>query len=343
MKVKQLFFSSILIICSSWWYLATPVQASNQDHINFEVAPMIPAEQADQTERFFDLDLTPGTTKTIQTKIHNNSQHAITVHSTLTNSQNQLGGGIVFHNNLTSIIRNQHQALTKLAQVDKVDQTIRLQGNQTKTVQATIQMPSTKLSGLVYGAWHFIEYGADSEKQAANVTGNYAYEIGVVLRGQPYRVYPELKYQTTTPILAGGYPALGIKINNTMPMVIKNANIKAVVQRKGVFQEKRTFQNNQIEVAPNSQLTIPVSWGYDRIKPGHYTIDVVIKGQNLWNQLPMTWHFKKKYTVAATTVKKINQNAVKRPTNYWTYVTGASALLTLLTGTFVYRVFRWRG
>lgn len=326
------------IVIGSHQMVRADVQTQNAD---FEVQPILPAEQENQNLNYFDLSLAKGETKTIQMRIQNFTDHQIIVYSDLRNAMTQVGGGINFQSTLKGLDQSLKKPFTKLAKLDKDSQKIVLNPQQTKVVKATIKMPSERTNGLIYGDWHFIEY-LNKKGGQSSVASNYAYSVGVALRGQHYRVYPELKYQQATAILYNQHPAMGIQIRNPQPMAVNKVSAKAVVTKQGVFASKRVFNMSNKSIAPNSVLTLPISWDYDRLEPGKYTVEAEIKGQNLWNKLPMTWHFKKQFTIKADDVKTINAQSIKKPANKWAYVATASGILMLVSTVGLVRVLKIR-
>ncbi len=324
-----------------WLLLASnqPVSAA-QEHIDFEVEKVKSNRQVDQENRFFDLGIEPGKKETIQVLVHNFSDKNIKVHSEIDNSLTQQGGGIIYRPTKDGIIKETSHTLMDVAKVHRADRVITLGPNEVKKVSVTITMPSEQTKGMIYGAWHFIEYGQKETDNHSNVSGSYAYNMGIVLRGKPYEIYPELKYQGVNPTVRNGHPALGIQLNNTKPMAIKNAKVKAVVYKNGFFKDKRVYETDSVDVAPNSQWTVPISWAFDRLKPGRYNISISVKGNSYWNQLPMSWHFRKKITINQQQADKINQASVKKPVNKWAYVATASGILMLVSFWFVYRVLK---
>ena len=311
-------------------------QTQNAD---FEVQPILPDEQENQSLNYFDLSLAKDQQKTIEMRIQNFTDHKITVHSDLRNSITQIGGGVNFQKSTQGLDASLKQPFNKIVTLDKESETINLDPQETKILKAVVKMPSERVNGMIYGDWHFIQY-MNKRGGQSSVSSNYAYSVGVSLRGQHYKVYPELKYDKTESMLYRRHPAMGVKIRNTQPMVVNNVTAKAVVSKEGLFGSKHVFNMSKQSIAPNSVLTMPISWDYDQLKPGKYTVETVVKGQNLWNKLPMTWHFKKHFTIKADDVKSINNQALKKPTNKWAFVATASGILMLVSATGLVKVLR---
>ncbi len=126
---------------------------------------------------------------------------------------------------------------------------------------------------------------------------------------------------------------MAINLRNTQPMIITGATVKAAITKDGLFSSKHVNTVTNKMIAPNSVMRMIIPWNFDQLKPGKYTVDVTVQGNNLWNQLPMTWKFKKHFTIKSQQVKKINAAALKKPTNKWAYVATAAGVLTLISAT----------
>lgn len=299
---------------------------------DFEVRPVLSDGQVNTTVNYFDLLFKKASTQTIKMQVYNNNDHTIQVKTAIRDAFTQDGGGIQFASDAKSKGAFGKVKLSSIAKVDKQDRLISVKSGETKTVSATVKMPKNNFSGLIYGDWYFIQKQKQKKEKSTGVRGNYAYSVGIALRGKNYEVHPQLKYKGTSPMLYRRHPAMGIKITNIKPMVLSNVAIKAVIVRKGFNESKRMFTASGAKIAPDSTLTIPINWGYDQMKSGTYKIKAKIVGHSHVNNLPMTWTFTKTFKVSNKQAKVMNEQAVKKPVNKWTYVATASGILTLILG-----------
>ncbi|KRM24415.1 DUF916 and DUF3324 domain-containing protein [Latilactobacillus graminis] len=313
--------------------------ASSVEKADFEIQPIMPEGQVDTSLNYFDVKFKPGTTHTIKMRVQNFTDKKITVKNEFQNSMTQMGGDMKFQTATNGLDPSAKVPLTTIGAVRKSDRVIHLGPEETTVIQATIKMPDRKLNGMIAGGWHFIEYRGNSTKDQT-ISSNYAYLIGVNLQGSHYKVYPELKYASTKPILYNRRPAMGIKLRNTQPMVLRNVHFKAVVAKQGLFADKRLYEKTGSSIAPNSSVTLPISWEYNNMKPGKYTVSVKVTGENLWNKLPMSWTFKKHFKVTRAAATSLNKRSVQRPTNKWLYVMAANGVLLLVAAYGLYRVIR---
>ncbi|WP_409043543.1 DUF916 and DUF3324 domain-containing protein [Latilactobacillus sakei] len=320
--------------------LSQQVQADNNtEKADFEIQPITSVAQVDTSLRYYDLKFKPGTKNTIKMRIQNFTDKKITVNSELQNGMTQVGGDMEFQSSTKGLDPSAKVPLTTIASVEKSARTIHLDPQETRVVEAEIKMPSENFNGMIAGGWKFTEH-LENKTTDQTISSNYAYMVSINLRGSHYKVYPELKYASTKPILYDSRPAMGIKIRNTQPMVLKNVHFKAVISKAGLFSDNRLYEKEGSSMAPNSSVTLPVSWAYDNMKAGTYKVAVKVTGENLWNKLPMSWTFKKSFKVSEAEAASLNKRSLQRPTNKWLYVIAANGLLLLVAAYGLYRVIK---
>ncbi|MSD83887.1 DUF3324 domain-containing protein [Lactobacillus curvatus] len=308
----------------------TNVQAAvKTQNSDFEIQRLATKSQINEDLKYFDLKIKPGKQETIKMRIQNFSDHKITVKTAIRNSYTQIGGGLNFTKKTNNLDKSLKTPLTKIAQVNKADRVINLGPQEARDVSTTVTMPDDSTSGVIYGDWQFVEYMNKKSTDSA-VSSNYAYSVGIALRGSRYKVYPELKYSQIKPMLYENHPAMGIELRNIQPMLLQNVTMQAVVSKAGLFSSKHIFKTTKSKIAPNSKITLPISWAYDALKAGKYDVNVKVSGENDWNHLPMSWTFKKTLTVKKEDAERINQTAIKQPKNKWMYVSVASGALLLV-------------
>ena len=312
--------------------------ASSTDQNDFEVQPVLPDSQVNMSKNYFDLQATPNTVQKIQMRVQNFTNKRITVKSQLRNAYTQDGGGIDFSPAGVAVDSTLKIPLTTIAKLDKGDATLKLGPHGVKVINVTIKYPRKQFGGMIYGDWHFLEKVNKDLKKKTAVHANYAYSIGVVLRGNRFdEIGPEMHYVQTSPFLFNKHPALGITLRNTKPMPLRAATVQASVSREDDSGLTRTYNASGFLIAPNSTMRLPISWNYDSMKPGTYLIKVKLQGQNYATHFPMTWTFKKKFRVAEHTVKTLNEQAVKKPVNKWTYTAAGVGILWIASiGIFVW-------
>lgn len=305
--------------------------ASQQENADFEIQPILPRNQVDLSLNYFDIQTKPDTKQVISMRVQNFTDHKIVVESSIRNAYTEVGGNIDFTENTKQLDKSLKVPITSIAKLDESAKKIYLGPKEAKIINTTITMPKENFDGFIYGDWHFIEYVKKSTKDTSSVSSNYAYSVGIALRGNPYKVYPDLRYKGTKTMLYNRHPAIGIKLRNVNPMLLKDTSIKATVKKKGAMENQRSYITTEKKIAPNSEIILPISWAYDSLKPGTYEVTASIHGFNLWNKLPMDYQFKEEITIKKDETDAINRQSIKRPINKWAIVATATGALMVMS------------
>ncbi|MFD1483936.1 DUF916 and DUF3324 domain-containing protein [Lacticaseibacillus baoqingensis] len=306
-----------------------PVHAASDDQNDFEVQPVLPDNQTNMAENFYDLKVKGSDRQTLQLRIQNFTGKTITVNSNIRNAYTQIGGGIEF----TPKPRTQSlkHPLTHMLTLPKAQQTITLGPHEATTLSAALSVPKESFKGMVYGDWHFTEKVAGATKNHTAIKAHYAYSVGVLLQGKHYATTSAaLKYAGTRPMLYNKHPAMAIAVANPQPMAMRQVAIKAQIMRQGDRNTVRTYQATKKMIAPNSTLKAPISWNYDAMKPGTYQIKIQVQGQNYANRFPIDQTFTRTFKVAQQTADKLNAQAAKKPKNRWLPAAITSGVLWLM-------------
>lgn len=294
-----------------------------------------PAEQK-TTEKFFHVQYEPDSTHYIKANILNTSDHKITIKVSVNSAVTGDRGGILYTNNLLNRDKTMKYPFSEIASIPKEDQKVTLQPGDNKIVKAKITTPKGFKEGTVMGNFKFSKV-PDKTSATQGIKSKYEYQYGVIVDSIQPKVYPTMQYVSTEPTLSAGYAAYGVTVKNPMPALIVQANISASISKEGLFKKKYFNEVQNVAIAPNSKFSFPISANFDQLKPGTYNVKMRITGKNYWNKMPITWTFNEKIEIDSAQVSKINQQAIKRPTNIWTYAATGSVVLALANaGAYIY-------
>lgn len=333
-NVKSVLFLCLIIGIFTIKVNHTKAVTNDTTKDEYTVRYIKPSEQI-TSERFYHVKYEPGTKHYLRAAIYNYSDHAIKIRTTINTATTADGGGFYNTNNVTYFDRHLKYPLSKIGYIKKSDRLVTIKPNQVRYVAAVVKMPDDNIRGIIEGQLKFER--VKKLHQVQGVQSRYSYAFGVIVEGTNPKVYPELNTTRIEPMLDNSYAAFGIGLTNKEPMLITGATIEASITRKGFFNKKYYRAANNIQIAPNSSFKFPVSTNYDRLVPGRYEMNMKVTAKNYWNKLPLNWQFKKEFTVDSDKASKVNQVAIKRPTNIWTYAATGSTILTgLLVAAYFY-------
>lgn len=293
--------------------------------MSFSVQAVIPENQVDKEQSYFDLRMKPGQAQDLVVEMRNDTDKAVTV-DVLPNTAITNDNGIVEYNNTTK----KQDSTLKVAFKDiaTTDKEVTVPAKSQQNVKVHVQMPEKAFTGTVLGGIYFTEQSADTktkQQKGSQIINRYAYVIGVQLTENDTVVKPQLRLNTVTANQVNYRNVVSANIQNYKATTVSDLKIKGQVFRKGKSEVLYSATRKNLRMAPNSNFDYSVSLNNKAFQPGKYTFKGVAtsKGQ--------TWRFEKDFEIKGETASKYNKNAVSLEKSYtWLYILIACIVLLLL-------------
>ncbi|MCM0582453.1 DUF3324 domain-containing protein [Weissella diestrammenae] len=252
-----------------------------------------------QSQQHYDLLVPPGQTGKITIKITNSTNQTADYEVSLLNSLTNDLGEIVYAENGT-----QKQA-SQLSRLYAGIQTVSIGAQQSQLVSVMVQSPKLNQAGIVLGAINVKKINATNHNEQKTIQNHYNMQIPVVVRAQEHtkpaldlklnRVQAGLSIKNETAIKA--------TLQNPTNWVISPMTVKATITTNNRQKTVYTDVQKKLEVAPQSEVNLPLSTGNTRLKPGKYHLDMVATSGDY------TWHFGKNFVISAKTAELANSQA----------------------------------
>ncbi|WKB35145.1 DUF916 domain-containing protein [Terrilactibacillus sp. S3-3] len=113
---------------------------------------MIPNNQLDKRQTYFDLKMKPQQKQVIQVRVDNLSNKKITVIPSITNASTTIYGDINYTDQKAKPDKSMRVPLSSVAKTAK---SIMLKAHESKMLNIHIVMPKKKLDGVILGGIHF--------------------------------------------------------------------------------------------------------------------------------------------------------------------------------------------
>lgn len=296
--------------------------------LDFSVQALIPDNQIDKEQTYFDLKLIPGQTQIVQVKIVNSSAQDFTAHLKL-NSATTARNGLIDYKQWEEQERDESlkYSINEIAKIEKEE--LNIPANSSVLANIQIDMPDEKIAGIILGGIVIstdIAQEDDTENTGIQIQNKYDYVIGMKLMQSDEEVLPELYFKGVDTGLVNYRPAVSFRLQNDQPVIIKNMNIQADVFQKGKDEVLYQLQLDQAEMAPNSNGDFVIEWGNTPIKAGNYILKVRAEHEG------RIWEWEESFEITAQSANETNQNAVGiEKSNIWIYIiSGFTALLFLI-------------
>ena len=294
MKKKLVLLLGFLV-----WFLTPSLSFYAEEINNFSVIPL-DIETGKPMGGYYDLILSPNTSKTIKVKVLNRTNEEKVVRYVPTNGSTN-DNGITSYEGTVPRDSSLTTGFTDLVNYDQND--LILPPNSSQEVTFDITMPEESFDGVILGGLYFKDITPNANESAA-VTTTVGYAIGVLLRNDENQIKPEIKMNEIKANQDNSKNFIGINLQNIAPTIIKKLTVDAKIYEKKSNKLAYTSTNNQMRMAPNSNFTYKVDLQKNALIPGDYRVEVKVDaGGELFE-------FEDAFTISRTEAKKLNNSSV---------------------------------
>lgn len=315
---------SIMLVCILTLSMTNITQASE---LNFGVSAVIPDNQIDQSQTYFDLHMEPNKRQTIEVLLRNDTKKDITIEINVNTAMTNNNGIIDYSQ--TEFARDSSMKID-IENLVEYEKKVTIKAESTLTYPLTIQMPDEEIDGLLLGGIQFQEKEDETDKKEnKQINNKFAYIIGLKLSMNDVGIKPNSSLKEIVATHINYRNALIANIQNSTPTIISpleiNANIYKEKGKKALFTSKK----DKLRMAPNSNFNYAIDLERQEFKPGKYRLEMeASSGED-------TWNWTEYFTIEKDEARELNKNAVAIEKNYTTwYIVGGSILFVFLLGFF---------
>lgn len=324
MKIWIVKLSIVFTVLACFMAPAAGMDAYAQTSGDFSVHAIIPDNQVDTRQTYFDLRMSPDQKQTIQIVIDNSRDEELVAQIRLNNASTGRNGLIVY---TEQDVRDEslQVAVTDVAALQTETVTVPALGS--KTVNIDIQMPKEELEGVILGGIVVTEDETGKNAQATegiSLNNIITYVIGLKLTENDSDVTPDFDLTAITPSLINYKTAVVATLHNKEARIVKNMEVKASVYRSGSDSVFRELSLEDAQMAPLSKGDFVIDWEGEALQPGTYRLKMsaIYEGK--------TWEWDEEFTIAAE-ASDLNKEAVGLKKDYrWLYVLAILAALAIV-------------
>lgn len=259
--------------------LGLPVVALD---VGVSVVPVLPDNQVESEDKYFDLILQPGETQELALLVSNNSAFDIELSIEAGTATTNANGMIVYAATPQYAEQTLQHAFAQLADVQT--ESLALPAGATEQVTVSVTMPESPVEGIILGAISVVQTTPQTD-EGSNLSHEFAYAIPVKLSGSEERLPVSFEMGDVFLSPQGTQVAISTHIRNVAPAIGKELEILASLYNM----EGETViasAASAVEIAPNSifpfLVTDDLNLGLD---PGDYRMEVKInqgEGEGEW-------------------------------------------------------------
>ncbi|MEI5994540.1 DUF916 and DUF3324 domain-containing protein [Candidatus Enterococcus mansonii] len=281
---------------------------------------------------YFDLKMTPGQKQKVQVLLKNPSDKEITVETSLNSAKTNMNGVLEY-----GPVNLKKDASLKYDFVDivKAPDKVILPPNAEKNVDIEINMPKSSYDGLIVGGIQLKKADDDSQKtqDGANVINKYAYIIAMVLQETDTKVVPELKLNKVNAGQSNARNVVYVDVSNSKANFLDNLSMEVQImsdKKDAVLYETK---KSTMRMAPNSNMTFPVSMQGEKMVPGKYRAHVLATSGS------QKWEWTEAFEITAEEADKFNRGDVglvqEKGINWLLIIGVAVGLFIVIVGVFL--------
>ncbi|MGY3713878.1 MULTISPECIES: DUF916 and DUF3324 domain-containing protein [Lactococcus] len=321
MKKKSLFLFFIGIVL-----LFSGFRTVSAAEMKFSVQAVLPENQVDKSQSYFDLRMKPGQSQDLMVEMRNDTSKEVTVEvnpNTAITNQN----GIVEYNDTKT--KRDSSLKTGFKDIATTEKEVTVPAKSQKQVKIHVQMPQEEYNGTILGGIYFSEkdQGKDQKdtSKGSQIVNKYAYVIGVKLTETDTVVQPELRLNAVQAKQINYRNVITANIQNYEPAILKDLKIEGKVYEKGGSEVLYSEVKEDLRMAPNSNFDFAMSLNNKPFKPGKYTFKGVGKSGD------KEWKFEKDFEIKGEESRKYNKEAVSlEKDNTWIYILVGIIVVSLL-------------
>lgn len=310
-------------------FVGGTIQAkADSQQVDYSILPILPANQLDRGNTFYDLKVKPGTQQTLQLQINNFSQEEQTfileVHQATTNRNL----AIDYSGETVTRSAKEKTAISKIVQLPA---SVTIPGGKAGVVSITLTILEEHFAGVLLAGSQVKK--APTQEQTSGLTTEYDYIVGLMLTESDETVAPELAFGGIAPAVITNNAGLQVHLKNTRPMYLNQVHmVGKIYSASDQTTPVITREIKEGGIAPDSDFKIDFFNGTagatEPLAAGDYLLKMTLTdGQG------HQWQFDESFTISQKQASSINQQVftvAKDNTLLWGIIGILLALLMIL-------------
>lgn len=292
---------SLLILCVLT--ITTGFDALAQNAGDFSIHAIIPDNQVDKRQTYFDLRIEPGAKQTVQIVIDNSRTEELTARVQL-NPASTAQNGLIIYSEPDKRDESMKVSIKDVAAIK--EDTVTVPAGGSATVDIDINMPNEKLDGAILGGIVVTDENAlrNAEvSEGVSIANIITYVIGLNITQNDKAVTPDFDLVSIAPDLVNYKTSVVSTLRNKAPLTVKNMKVNAKVYNSGSDTPIHELSLDNVEMAPQSTGDFVIDWNNTALAAGTYRLSMMTS----YNGQDWTWD--EEFTIAGEAAA-LNSQAV---------------------------------
>jgi len=271
--------------------MCLPVAAKESAGSEFLVTAVLPENQINQDNTYFDLKMEPSQEQIVEVQIWNLTDEEIQIKPQIHSATTNMNGVVEYGANDTEPDDTLPYPMEEIITCDNL---VAVPANGTEKLKLHIQMPEEQYKGILAGGITFELVGRDeTEAKGAEerlaIQNVYSYVIGIVLTEDTNEVKPELVINSV--FYDKTEDTVWVNLQNIEAAYVYDLEITARITRKGTTGTLYQASGEDMRMAPNSNFNFPISLDGKLLNDGEFTLYITARSAE------EEWIWEKDFTI----------------------------------------------
>lgn len=283
------------------------------------------------------LMLTAGQNQRIPVKIRNLGKEELTLELSLNGARTNGAGGLEY--GPTSFKKDKSMKYD-LPDLVSIPEEMTVPGNSEAFFDVEIKMPDVAYDGLVIGGVEMqAKQKAEKTDNSTTIVNKIAYLFGVNLQMTETVLEPDLALEKVYPELENYRNAIFLDISNLQALKLEGLTIDTEIMKQGSQDVLYSSKKSNMQMAPNTLMSYPVSLSGEKMIAGKYTASVTANAKG------KEWSWQEDFTITNEQADQFNQedvNLVQERGLDWSLIAliVGGSLAVVLVGYLIMRVLK---
>lgn len=332
----------ILFITSLFSFASTNVNAEDSgERVPYSVRAILPQNQVDKTVSYFDIEMEPGSSQSLNVEVFNSSNEEITVLVDTNFGATNPNGIITYDGSIEEYDESMEVLFNDITRIYEEEMTI--PAGESEQAIIDVEIPEEGFNGQILGGIFFrLESDEETEEDAAfGFINEYAYVIGVnIVQSQSEdeadneedtlsvdEIDPILELNEVNAELINYRTGVNAEFANKTPVLIDNLLFEAHITEADDEEVLYERTVDEFSIGPNNLFEFPIDFENQPLEPGEYTYHAVVENED------DSWEFSQNFSITEEQSIEINESAAEIDEGWnWSYIIiGVAAfILTLI-------------
>lgn len=291
-------------ILFSFILFSPSVQAS--DEVGFNIQAVLPDNQLNKSDSFFNLRMAPKQKETIEMVLNNTSAKEMTfeinVNQAYTNDQG-------FIDYTDKIVKTDKSLQYKIDDLMTYEKEVTVAADSSVKIPFHLSMPAEFYDGEILAGIQVVKK-ENEQLNKDSIKNSVGYVLGIRLTETDKEVKRQMNLLSVKPKALFGKPTIVATVQN--PTMESYGHLKYDVKiiekgKKATFYE--TTYDNDMQLAPNSSYPFAIELKDKALLDGDFILDLTVTDAK-----KNKWKFTKEFEVTSEQAKKINQLTIDKST-----------------------------